>query len=394
MVNSGSIGRNVAATLLRGAIGVVALSSAVLRAQDDSAPTLDAMTIQERPGYVAAVQAIAAGKEEEGIAALTELLATAPDEPDLFLLHYNLACGHARRRALDPAFAELATSIEGGYAIHPLRLQNLLTDPDLEPLRADSRFTALRARAIALHESLRASFDELTSPYEFIPSEAEPVAAADGTVPAPKLRPLLVVLHPFGTERAEFAQRLFEPFCVEHGFALFAPGGPQMIAPERFAFFASSIDFVDGFRMAHRRFIEKLVAFRTRARVDPQRIYVTGSGQGAGLGFALAIRNPQWVRGAVLFDGGYAPATTKDWIGASADYGRRFAVIHREDDPRYPFAPLENYVLQLESQGIDIRVFPRASAATLTPEMVTATLVERLAWIDEVPFQRTPSAGR
>lgn len=391
MVNGRSLGRGAVRSL-----AALALLAARSRAQDDSAPTRDVVSIQQRPGYVEAVQAIASGEEEAGIAALAALLAAAPAEPDLFLLHYNLACGHARRGALDPAFAALGEAVESGYAIHPLRLQNLLTDRDLEPLRADPRFAALRDRAIALHESLRTSFEELTAPYEFLPPEPPPPAGAEAsTAPAaPPLRPLLLVLHPFGAERADYARRLFEPFCAEHGFALFAPSGNQMIAPERFAFFASSVDFVDGFRLAQRRVVMALEEFKQRARIDPQRIYVTGEGQGAGLSFALAIRNPQWVRGAVLFDGGYAPATTKDWLAASAERGRRIAIVHREDDPRYPLAPLENYVLQLESQGLAIRLFPRTAGGPLSPEVVAATLALRLPWIDEVPFQSPAAPGR
>ncbi len=357
-------------------------------AQEDTSPAQDVVSIQDREGYVAAVQAIAAGKERDGLAVLAELAVRFADDPDLYLLHYNAACGHARVGELDAGFAALDQAVTCGYTVHPQRLQNLLSDPDLDRLRADPRFVPLRDRAITLHEALRDSYPELIAPYEFIPPPpADPAAAATS-------RPLLIVLHPYGAERADYARRYFEPFCAAHGFALFAPGGPQMIAPERFAFFGSPADFVDGFRMAQRKIVLPLDDFRRRANVDPQRIYVTGSGQGAGLGFAIAMRNPQWVRGAVLFEGGYAPATLKDWTANAVKFGRRVALVHGDGDPRYPLAPLESFVEQLESQGIAVRLFAEAGPGTLTPESVTAALARHLAWVDEAPFERPAAPGR
>src|SRR6185295_4073395 len=117
-----------------------------------------------------------------------------------------------------------------------------------------------------------------------------------------------------------------------------APSGLEFLAPGRFAWAAAPGDFLDGFRADQRRIFFAVEKLRKDAAIDPQRIYVAGVGQGAGLGFAIALRNPQWVRGAVLFGGGYAPATLDDWLERSVAAGRRVALVHGESDALYPFA--------------------------------------------------------
>lgn len=375
-------------------IGGLALAAMLLlatgraRAQDDVAPVGDIVSIEQRAGYVEAVGRIASGEEAAGIAALEKIAALHPEDPDRFLLHYNLACGHARLGDLDAAFRELGTAVTGGYAVHPQRLKNLLTDPDLEKARADARFDEIALQAKAIHDGLQAHWDELVSPYTFVPPPpADPEEAK-------KPLPLLIVLHPYGEERGEYARRLFEPWCAAHRFALFAPGGQQLIAPERFAFFMAEGDFIDGFRLAQRQVVMALDRFRKSVAIDPERIYVTGAGQGAGLGFAIAMRNPQWVRGAVLFDGGYAPASLRDWVEAAVRWKRRVALVHPEDDPRYPLAPLDAWVAQLEQQGFALRLDTVPGDGKLLPEAVAAGLDRQLPWIDEEPFQRPADAGR
>ena len=378
----------VRARARRIAFALLIASGGVARAQEDSAPVNDITSIEQRAGYVDAVRQIASGEERTGLATLEQLAVRFPADPDLFLLHYNAACGHARLKELDAAFAQLDLAVAGGYPIHPLRRQKLDHDPDLAALRADPRFAPLRERARTMVDAIAGSWEQLIAPYEWVPPPPDDPAKAAEPLP------LLIVLHPHGAERGEFAQRLFEPFCAEHRFALFAPGGRQMIAPDRFAWFGAAGDFIDGFRWEQREIVKALDAFKARVAIDPKRIYVAGVGQGAGLGFAIAMRNPQWVRGAVLFHGGYAPVTLRDWSEPAAAWGRRVALVHGEAVERYPLAPLEAYAAQLQSQGLAVRLFAQPGDGSLSATAVGAALAERLAWIDEAPFERPKPAGR
>lgn len=371
---------------LGSACAALLLVAAVARAQDDASPVRDVVSIQERPGFVEAVQQIATGKEREGIAALAKILAQFPDDPDRYRLHYNVACGHARLSELDAAFTELADAITRGYAIHPLQLENLGSDPDLASLRGDARYAALLARAKSQSEATRDQWEQLISPFSWLPPE----------LPAPaeqKPLPLLIVLHPFGAEREAWARAHLLPFCEQHRFALFAPSGGSMIAPGRFAWAMADGDFLEGFRKDQRRVFFQLEELRKRAAIDPQRIYVTGAGQGAALGFAIALRNPQWARGAVLFGGGYAPATLRDWTERSAGFGRRVALVHGEADPLYPVAPLSSFAAALKEKGLAVELFVTPGGHDFAEAAIAAQLETRIEWIDEVPFAKANQPG-
>jgi predicted esterase len=356
------------------------------RAQDDESPTRDAVSIQDRAGFVEAVQQIAAGKEREGLAGLAAVLAKFPDDADRYLLHYNAACGHARLGETEPAFRELEEAIGRGYAIAAPQLVNLAADPDLAPLRADPRFAPLLERATKRAEETAAGFEKLIAPFVWLPPR--PSHAAGAPLPPPTPMPLIVALHPFGADREAWARANVLPFCEKHGFALLAPGGKQMIAPGRAAWAASAADFVASFRNEQRRVFFALEELRKKAPIDPKRIYVVGAGQGASLGFALALRNPQWARGAVLVGGGYAPSTLHDWVERSAGYGRRLALVHGEDDPLFPIAPLRSFVESLRKTGLAVELFEVKGGHELAPEAMAATLEARIAWIDQAPFEK------
>ncbi len=363
-------------------VGVFSGFAAGSPAQEDFAPTLDVVSIQDRPGFVEAVGQVAQGHEREGLAALAEVLARFPDDADRFLLHYNAACGHARLGETEAAFHELGEAVDRGYGVHPRRLQNLALDPDLEPLRSDARYAALFQRASEQCEAVRANWAKLIAPFVWLPP------ASDDPEVAKRPHPLLIVLHPFGTDREAFARANFLPFCEKHRFALLAPSGEQMVAPGHFAWALAEGDFVAGFRQQQRRVFYALQELRKTAAIDPQRIYVAGAGQGAGLGFAVAIRNPPWVRGAVLFGGGYAPATLHDWTERAAASGRRLALVHGADDGIYPIAPLAGFVDTLKAKGIAADLVKVEGGHDFPGDAVTAQLQARIAWIDEVPFEK------
>jgi predicted esterase len=364
------------------------LASAVpgLRAQDEAAPGRDAVSIEARPGYLEAVQRIAGGDERGGVRTLEEIAAKFGNDPDLFILHYNLACAHARLKELDPAFAALARAVELGYAIEPGQAMNLERDPDLAALRADPRFAPLLAGVKRRNAEVEAELPKRLAPFTWVPPPP------DGGKPAPV--PLLIVLHPFGGERESFARANFLDFCKQSGFALLAPSGDWMIAPGRFSWFRGGGDFTVHFRAQTRRVWLALEELKKGVAIDPRRIYVAGLGEGASLGFALAVRNPQWVRGAVLFGGGYAPSALDDWAALAKKHGRRIALVHGRDDVLFPAAALPPFVESSKRMGLSLELTLLDGGHDLPgAQALRPLLAERLAWIDAAPAE-PPAPGR
>jgi phospholipase/carboxylesterase len=369
-------------TLRRACAVALAVASAVpgLRAQDEAAPGRDAVSIQARPGYLEAVQKIAGGDEHGGARTLEGIAAKFGNDPDLFVLHYNLACAHARLKELDPAFAALARAVELGYAIEPGQAANLERDPDLAALRADARFAPLLAGVKRRNAEVAAELPKRLAPFTWVPPPP------DGGKPAPV--PLLIVLHPYGGERESFARAGFLDYCKQSGFALLAPSGDWMIAPGRFSWFRGGGDFTVHFRAQSRRVWLAVEELKKGVAIDPQRIYVAGFGEGASLGFTLAVRNPQWVRGAVLFGGGYAPSALDDWAALAKKHGRRIALVHGKDDALFPAAGLPAFVDGLKTKGLDLELalvdggHDLPAAPALLP-----LLADRLRWIDAAPFE-------
>ena len=374
-------------TRLRACAVALALASAVpgLRAQDEAAPGREAVSIQARPGYFEAVQRIAGGDERAGMRTLEGIAASFGNDPDLFVLHYNLACAHARLKELDPAFAALARAVELGYAIEPGQAANLERDPDLAALRADARFAPLLAGVKRRNAEVATELPKRLAPFTWVPPPP------DSGKPAPV--PLLIVLHPFGGERESFA-RNFLAFCKQSGFALLAPSGDWMIAPGRFSWLRGGGDFRGVSRAQARRVWLALEELKKGVAIDPRRIYVAGLGEGASLGFALAVRNPQWVRGAVLFGGGYAPSALDDWEALAKKYGRRIALVHGKDDALFPAAPLPAFVESSKSLGLSLELTLLDGGHDLPgAQALHPLLAERLAWIDAAPAE-PPSTGR
>jgi predicted esterase len=369
------------------ALLAAALALAVLPAsaagQDDRAPTRDQVSIEDRPGYVEAVGRIANGDEEAGIRTLEEIAKKYGGDPDLFMLHYNVACGRARLKQVDAALASLAKAVELGYAVDAGQFERLKGDPDLASLRADPRYAALVADALRRAAGLAKELEAELAPFTWVP----PPPAGQ----KPAALPLLIVLHPFGSDGETFARASFLPFAQKHGFALLAPTGEFMTAPHRLGWFRGEADFIDHFRLAARRVFFALEEFRKKAPIDPERIYVTGLGQGAALGFALAVRNPQWARGAVLFGGGYAPTTLEEWQKMAARYGRRIALVHGKDDEIYPLEPLPPFVADLQKKGLSLELTVLDGGHGLAgPDALEPLLLDRLKWIDEAPWKPAP----
>jgi len=77
------------------------------------------------------------GQWEKGLKVDKRLARLCPDNP---LVFYNLACSYSVMSRLDAAFAALNKAVKLGYT----DAKWLTHDPDLENLRQDSRFEAIK----------------------------------------------------------------------------------------------------------------------------------------------------------------------------------------------------------------------------------------------------------
>ena len=77
------------------------------------------------------------GQWDKGLKIDKRLARLCPDNP---LVFYNLACSYSLMSRLDEAFAALTKAVKLGYD----DAKWLTNDPDLENLRKDSRFEAIR----------------------------------------------------------------------------------------------------------------------------------------------------------------------------------------------------------------------------------------------------------
>jgi len=94
------------------------------------------------PGFIEALQVLGdaytkTGQWEKGLKVDKRLAHLCPNNP---LVFYNLACSYSLMSHLNEAFAALNKAIRLGYN----DAKWLTKDPDLENLRKDSRFEALK----------------------------------------------------------------------------------------------------------------------------------------------------------------------------------------------------------------------------------------------------------
>ena len=340
--------------------------------QDDAAPALDVVTIQGRPGFLDAYRKIVEGEERQGIDEMLQVLEAHGSDPDVYILHYNVACGYARMGWPETALVWLDRAVRAGYGVQAKQVQNLTLDPDLETLRTRPAFAPIFERAAQRSRHLQEDWDQVREPFVYVPS------AAEGKGPLP----LLIVLHPFGSQAEDFARAHFVDFAETHGILLMASTGSRMIAPRRWAWAVSSAEFVGRFRQDTRKILLDYQAVKGRHRIDEGRIYVTGFGQGASLAFVLGVRNPQWVRGVVAFSGGYSPAAMKDWVESAARFQRPLELFHGTADPVFPFEPLVAFAETLRGQGLNLTLRPWDGGHAL-PEDAGARLGAAIARFEE-----------
>src|SRR5262249_24523193 len=125
------------AILLLGWCGVVC-GTAAARQEENS--------IQQRPGFMDGFKDVTEGRFEAGIAKLKKVIEAYPDDPDVHMAYYNIACGYARSGEAEAGLQWLTQAYDHGYGCNVRHLERMQRDPDLEVLRPLPEFGALFER--------------------------------------------------------------------------------------------------------------------------------------------------------------------------------------------------------------------------------------------------------
>lgn len=237
------------------------------------------------------------------------LAETLGDKQRQSLTNYNVACMHAMLGQKNESIRRLAKSVElGGF--RPDMARQIEEDSDFDSIRSDPRYLEL------LEKVSRRKEDRVDAKMHVIlPKSLDKTRKA----------PLLVVLHPWGGNMSETAEK-WQKAADEIGAILLAPQGTIRLADGEYRWDAQ-IDKVEDD-------VLKAVSSVTRKHsVNEKQIVLAGFSQGAWAGFGLAVRNPDMFRGVVAIGGDFDDDLESAASGEDLSGMRVVIMVGKEDEP-------------------------------------------------------------
>jgi dienelactone hydrolase len=239
-----------------------------------------------RRGY----EAIGAGQLDLGIEIFERL---AADRPGLALCPYNLACAYARKSDRDAAFLWLGRAVELGFGNLESQAESLESaDADLASLRSDARFAPLVVRM----RSLRKEFDDyLASPGVYVPASIEKLAK----------KPVLVVLHDWGSNKEAVLAGPWRRAADELGVVLVAPSGAVALQGrpiDGMGWFDDEAHYQANPWIHSKPVDAALAIVRRTVGVDRARVFVAGEGVSARVAWVHALSSPGVFRAVIALD--------------------------------------------------------------------------------------------
>jgi len=256
--------------------------------------------------------------------------AWARREPDNPIAAFNTACALARAGQAETALTWLERAGRAGFA----GTRSIDEDPDLAPARALAGFEA----AVAGIRSNRARmFGEFQAEAER--SEILTILPP-GDTGGP--RPLLVVLHGYGGRPAPHAD-LYRRVARELGAILAAPSAVRPSPRGR----GYSWTFRDEAEWWVLRAIERLTA---EHEIDPDRVFVAGFSQGAGVALSAALAHPERFAGVLAIAGHYEAHRMRP----RAEAAPRVYLLAGQKDPAV--VGYRTAEADLRGAGLDVRL--------------------------------------
>jgi predicted esterase len=369
-VSAGAAGCRLPILLLIGWLAALG-GTAAARQEENS--------IQQRPGFMDGFKDVTEGRFEAGIAKLKKVIEAYPDDPDVHMAYYNIACGYARAGDAEAGLQWLSQAYDHGYGCNTRHLERMQRDPDLEVLRPLPEFKALFERMKQRVQQIEQSWPEEKKAVVIVPSSYDKA----------KHYPMLVMLHPYGEYKATFAEKL-KMVSENMGMILMCPTGDVLIAPKRLAWFTGVDDFLANFRAEQRMVWQDLERVRKEYSVDPERIYVAGYGQGATLAFTMGLRNPQQFAGALVIAGYYKMETVvEEWLPTSGGHALPVAILQPSGDSDQNVEQARNARDMLGTAGVNVHYVEYDGGRALPKDDAMAAALKWLLAQKKKPWKPT-----
>jgi predicted esterase len=277
---------------------------------------------QYQQEFEAGIANLTAGKHDEGIANFKRCIELNP-APD-GTAAYNIACGYSLKGERDPAFEWLDKAAAWGFGNSDgttgSNIEHAKKDADLAGLREDPRFEAFIARMTKIRADLEAYW---SVPEVYVP------AAIQGA----EEKPLLVVLHDRGGTKSEVLER-WKALADELGWALLAPSAkfPLASAPaEGMSWFDDPNAYTQRYWTYERSVHDAVTAFRKEHKLDKDRVFLAGEGQGGMVAFNVAVSSAGLYKGALVVDGGIHTELAQKKAANAGKLGFRARLVTRPD---------------------------------------------------------------
>ncbi|HWL94102.1 MAG TPA: PHB depolymerase family esterase [Phycisphaerae bacterium] len=282
------------------------------------------------------------------------------------LAEYNVACMYSLNKNADAAFRHLFNSLNaGGIRGDPVR--QLKGDTDLNYLHDDPRWNDAIAKAQKLLDEKKA-----------LPKDKEVEFQHSVTLPPnhekSKPAPLIVALHHFHGNMDATAER-WKQAAADVGAVLLTPQG-TLEAGEG----SGSYQWGDDFAKIERNVMSAINNVMDEHAIDDERVVIVGFGQGAGAAVAVALRNPEAFRGAVLIGGVIPAEITSPASGASLASLRLCFIVGSEDNSQVVKAN-QAAAKMLQDKGAAVRVDLLAGQGPGFPENGEERQIESLRYV-------------
>jgi predicted esterase len=268
------------------------------------------------------VEALQAGRFEEGVAAMKRCLELAPEDPSSA---YNLACAYALQGQVEPGIEWFAKSAEWGFGYDPFTDLVALADKDsdLDALRKDARFAPLLEK---IHARKKTVEDAIGTAASYVPEKAKSGGAMA----------LLVVLHPSGATKESVIQGRWKQVADELGCALLAPSARLLASrkPEQgTVWWTSFADYArpDRSDLYEQSVISALAAFQKANKVDPARVWIAGDVEGGMVALRMAFAHPETWKAVLANDTGLETALLKPHAEAAKKAGLKVKILIDRD---------------------------------------------------------------